>query len=388
MNKTTFGIVFGFLISSLFVILTIPFVEAIIVPEDRLTLCREGQTLVFVPHRNDYICTSKYAANQWIDLGIANPVFEEDEEPVETQKDVTPIDDSILAFVEFPPQIDPEKGYFVIEVKDGLYWVIDEVYQAMFLTTGQGVIVVDAPKDMGAKLLDAISEVTDEPITHLIYSHIHQDHIGAAHIFPDDVTIIAHEDTAQHLAMKNDPNRPVPTETFSDEYELSVGNQVLELSYIGAFHSKGDIVIYAPEQKVLMVVDLLHPRGAPFKAFAVTTDLNAYIDVHDKILEYDFELLISGHEQIFGIPDDVSLNKEYVMSVKENAMQALQTVDFMEFANQYGSDGFYAIFENYLDSLKQSCADTTISQWQDRLHSVGYFTKDDCQKMLFHLMID
>lgn len=47
--------------------------------------------------------------------------------------------------------------------------------------------------------------------------------------------------------------------SFDDTYTLSVGNQLLELSYVGAFPSKGDIVIYAPKQKVAMVVDLFHP---------------------------------------------------------------------------------------------------------------------------------
>ena len=43
------------------------------------------------------------------------------------------------------PAIDPSKGYFVQEIRNGVYWVTDSVYQAMFLTTGKGVIVVDAP---------------------------------------------------------------------------------------------------------------------------------------------------------------------------------------------------------------------------------------------------
>ena len=94
------------------------------------------------------------------------------------------------------PEIDPQKGYSVIEIKDGLYWVNSGGYQVMFLTTGKGVIAVDAPEAIGEKYLQAISDVTDEPITHVIYSHTHKDHIGAAHIFPDDAVYIAHQDAA------------------------------------------------------------------------------------------------------------------------------------------------------------------------------------------------
>ena len=52
---------------------------------------------------------------------------------------------STLKYTKEPPIIDPEKGYAVTEIGDGLYWLIGGGYQMMFLTTGQGVIAVDAP---------------------------------------------------------------------------------------------------------------------------------------------------------------------------------------------------------------------------------------------------
>jgi len=65
------------------------------------------------------------------------------------------------------PQIDYSKGYLVEEIRDGLYWVTDGAYNTMFLTTGQGVIVVDAPPSIGQNYLNAIAEVTDESITQM-----------------------------------------------------------------------------------------------------------------------------------------------------------------------------------------------------------------------------
>jgi len=90
----------------------------------------------------------------------------------------------------FGPAI-PEKGYLVEEIDDGLYWVTEGVYQVMFLTTGEGVIVVDAPPTIGENILKAIEEVTDEPITHVIYSHSHADHIAAASMYPEDAKYIS-----------------------------------------------------------------------------------------------------------------------------------------------------------------------------------------------------
>jgi len=60
----------------------------------------------------------------------------------ETMEDQT-ISSSVLKYIQEPPTIDPKKGYFVVEIADGLYWLNDFAYQVMFLTTGEGVIVVD-----------------------------------------------------------------------------------------------------------------------------------------------------------------------------------------------------------------------------------------------------
>lgn len=316
------------------------------------------------------------------------PVTEEsmmEEEPA--MKDQT-ISSSVLKYIQEPPTIDLEKGYFVVEIADGLYWLNDFAYQVMFLTTGEGVIVVDVPPSMGENILNAIAEVTNEPVTHVIYSHIHKDHIGAANIFPDTVTIIAHKDTATHLAMKNDPGRPVPTITFDDTYTLSVGDQILELSYVGAFHSKGDILIYAPQQKVLMAVDIFHPSHAPFKNFAITKDINNYILVHDKMLEYDFDAIISGHQQILGTSDDVKTNQEFTLDVLNNTIQGFQTWDFMEVAQQYGSEGMLTIFSKYIDLVTSTCVDLTLEKWEDRLSDVSIFVEGNCDSMFFYAFID
>ncbi len=261
------------------------------------------------------------------------------------------------------PVIEQEKGYFVDEIADGLYWVIGGGYQVMFLTTGEGVIVVDAPQPLGEKYLQAIQEVTNEPITHMIYSHSHQDHTGAAgQIFPADIEFIAHQDTADILIAQNDPNRPIPTITFDDTYTLQIGNQLLELYYIGPFHSEGDIVILAPRQNVMMAVDLFHPGGAPYRAFAVTVDMDEHIKAHDSLVnDFDFDVLISGHMQILGTKDHIKTDKEFIFSVMDNIKHSMETVSS--------------------DEVIQTCVDMTIEEWQGRLVELELYMADHCTAM-------
>jgi glyoxylase-like metal-dependent hydrolase (beta-lactamase superfamily II) len=89
----------------------------------------------------------------------------------------------------------PERGYLVEEIRDGLYWVTEGMYQCAFLVTGQGVIAIDAPPSIGDRVTKAIRSVTDEPVTHVIYTHSHGDHIGTADQFPDSAVRIGHAET-------------------------------------------------------------------------------------------------------------------------------------------------------------------------------------------------
>jgi glyoxylase-like metal-dependent hydrolase (beta-lactamase superfamily II) len=303
----------------------------------------------------------------------------------------SPISDEILKFTKESPEIDPQKGYFVTEIADGLYWLMDGTYQVMFLTTGEGVIVIDAPTSLGEKYLQAIAEVTNEPVTHFIYSHTHTDHVGAAEMFSDASVIIAQQQAAKHLAMKNDPNRPIPTVSFDDTYTLKLGNQTLELYHIGNYPSKGDIIIYAPAQKVAMIVDYLHPGGAPFKNFGITQDMGAHIATTNILLEMfdDDVLYVSGHETILGTKQHVSEYKRFTNDVLNNAYAAFSKISFEDIAQQQGPDAdAYMMFDAYIDALAVSCAQDTIEQWDGKLHGLETFMEDNCTTMAIYAMLD
>ena len=167
----------------------------------------------------------------------------------------------------------------------------------MFMVYEDGVVVVDAPPPFAQHILKAIAEVTDKSITHLIYSHSHIDHIGGTKSLNlnKSTIIIAHEETKRLLLRANDPNRPGPTITFKDKYPLKVGSQVLELSYHGIAHEPGNIFIYAPAQKTLMVVDVIFPGWMPWRRFALAKDIPGYFAQVEEINKMKWDVLVSGH---------------------------------------------------------------------------------------------
>src|SRR5262249_15589178 len=78
------------------------------------------------------------------------------------------------------PPVEPAKGYRFERFVLNLYMLTEITYQSMFLVYESGVVVVDVPPTYAALIPKAIAEITDKPITHLIYSHFHRDHIGGA----------------------------------------------------------------------------------------------------------------------------------------------------------------------------------------------------------------
>ena len=101
-----------------------------------------------------------------------------------------------------------DQGYYVGRVERNLYWVTDGVYQSAFLTTRDGVVVFDAPPSIGHNLRRAVDEIAaangvPNTVTHLVYSHHHADHAGAAALFGGDVVRIGHQETRRLLARDN-----------------------------------------------------------------------------------------------------------------------------------------------------------------------------------------
>lgn len=300
----------------------------------------------------------------------------------------------------YGPPPDPAKGYHAAEIDDGIHWVTDGIYQAMFVVSTDGVIVVDAPPSMGPAVVNAVAEVTDQPISHVIYSHSHADHIAGAGQYPADATYVAHAATAAELeaALAANPMWgvfvgggpvPLPTVTFDDAYTLTVGDQTLELSTptIPA-HEPGNIFIHAPAQKVLVIIDVVFPGWSPFKDLAQAEDAVGYLAVHDEILAFGAETIVTGHVGRLGTNADVELNKEYMAAIGAAALGALQSVDAMAIGGVTGFANPWLWFDTYFDELVAACEATVVPAWTGRLAGADVFTADHCYRIIQSMRLD
>lgn len=313
-----------------------------------------------------------------------------------------------VAYDEHSPQVMEavmSKGFYTREIADGISILTEGVYFVLVVEHDDGLIVVDAPPTigqdfLGANLLPGIAEISNKPISHVIYSHHHRDHIGAAVLYPEDATIIAQEECAAYVAAANDEQRPNPTETFSDSYTLSVGGQTLQLDYHGIIHAPGNIFIYAPNQKVLMNVDVVFPGWVPFSSLAMATDLGGFLRGHDVILGYDFDTFVPGHMTRVGNRADVEIQKAYFDDLVAAAMGHLDDlsparnaadtdVTFMGAAEMAGGfENPWLVFDVYLNHGADAVTAEVLPKWEGKLAAADVFTRSHAWEVFERLRVD
>jgi len=129
-------------------------------------------------------------------------------------------------------KIDPKLDMRSKASEEAVYVISDNMWQSAFLVTDEGVIVFDAPASFGQSIPSAISQVTDQPIKVLVYSHVHKDHIGGSAAFKSvkDLKIVA-LDTVSDFLKRNERSGSIVTQrNFQTAKKLTLGGKTVELS--------------------------------------------------------------------------------------------------------------------------------------------------------------
>ena len=291
--------------------------------------------------------------------------------------------------------IDPKKGYLVKEVKPDVYLMTDGIWQSVFVITGKGVILFDAPQSFGQHIHTAVAQVTSKPIKMLVYTHSHVDHIGGSINLKNipGLQIVSSKSVAHALKEKNDPRRLEPTITFSNEYLISLAGTKIKLKNEGSYHSdEGDLFVYIADKKFLVVIDSLAPGYVPFMNLDLTSNAHEYLNMFDKILNYDFDTFVGGHLSHIGTRDDVIISKKYVhdvyLTVKRIHTQTNQMEIMSSVAKKIGWDNKYLLFKTFLDTVIQECAAEIESRWIDKLAGVDVWSASHCRTLLIYVRWD
>jgi glyoxylase-like metal-dependent hydrolase (beta-lactamase superfamily II) len=260
-----------------------------------------------------------------------------------------------------------EQGYYAGRVERNLYWVTDGVYQSAFLATGDGVVLFDAPPSIGGNLRRAVDQITaasgvPSRVTHLVYSHHHADHAGAAFLFGGDVTRIGHQETRRLLARDGDPARPLPQVTFADTYTLEVGGERVELAWHGPNHSPDNIYIHFPGHDTLMLIDVVNAGWVPIYNLNLSEDVPGYIAAPATALNYPWTHFICGHLGRLATRQDVAVHQAYIADIQASAKQALASVDPVPSYLHYGQNAWAGV-KAHLDTVTARAAAPVIAKY-------------------------
>jgi len=291
--------------------------------------------------------------------------------------------------------VDPAKGYLVKQIKPSVFVITDGVYQSAFVTTGQGVILIDAPESFAPRIPQAVAEVTKEPIQQIVYSHTHVDHIGGAGYLVQQIPhlrIVAEQGVTEYLRGKNDRRRPVPTSTFASGRTIVLGSARLEIKRANWHSDEGDLFIYLPNQKVLIAIDTLSAGYVPFMDFDLSSNFHNHLKVFDELLAYDFDVLVPGHLTSLATRDDVRESKDYALDVYRTVKRIHEGTDQMQVmsaaAALYTWDNKYAIFRTLLDGVIDKCDAEIKARWVNTLAGVDIWGSSHCRAALIYARWD
>jgi len=204
--------------------------------------------------------------------------------------------------------------------------------------TATGVVVVDTKNPgWGQPLLEVIKTLTPKPVTLIVNTHTHGDHVSGNVAFPATVDVVTHENTrtnmmamrpASFVALPASGPPPniftqnngvgMPKRTFKDSMTIGQGADRLELHYFGRAHTDGDAMVFFPMARVLHMADVFPTKGLPGMDANNGGTGVGYADTLTKAADFadrnKVETIVNGHHETTTTPVEL---REYISYVRD-----------------------------------------------------------------------
>lgn len=179
-----------------------------------------------------------------------------------------------------------EKKKSFIELAPGAYGYTAEGDPNSGVIIGDDAVMVieaQATPLMAADVLAKIRSVTDKPVKYLLLTHYHAVRVLGASAYHAQEIITSHktwemivergkQDWASEFQRfprlfrghESIPGLTWPTMTFTDKMTVDLGNKKVEIMHLGEGHTRGDVVAWLPEDRVLYAGDLVEYGATPY----------------------------------------------------------------------------------------------------------------------------
>jgi len=189
-----------------------------------------------------------------------------------------------------------------------------------------------------------IRKITPQPVTHVLVTHYHADHVYGLQAFKaQGARIIAHraarlyinseraqlrlEFSRQDLApWVNAQTHLVEADEWIDaDRELVIGGVRFQIKPVGPAHTPEDLVVYLPSERVLFAGDLVFRSRIPYVGNA---DSRRWIMALDNLLSFDAKVIVPGHGPLSSEARvDMQLTRDYLVYLRTTMGQAVRQLE-------------------------------------------------------------
>ena len=221
------------------------------------------------------------------------------------------------------------------------------ISNAGFVVTNDSVVVIDAlgSPALAEELVAKIRQITPKPISTVILTHYHADHIYGLQVFKalgakivangmakeyinSDTARLRLEASRTELApWINADTKMVNADQWiaQDAVPLSVGGTDFVLQHMGPAHTPEDTAVFLPQTGVLFIGDVVFRNRIPYVGQA---DSRHWITALDALLKLPVKVMVPGHGPASDEPrKDMQMTRDYLEFLRTSMAKAAQNLD-------------------------------------------------------------
>jgi cyclase len=231
----------------------------------------------------------------------------------------------------------------VEKLKDNLFLLKGGGGNTAVFVQANGITVVDTKNPgWGTPILTKIKELSSKPVTTIINTHTHGDHVSGNVEFPATVDVVTHENTAANMKkmapvtglsqpgatpppniFDQNQGRGLAKRSFKDRMTLGSGADQVDLYYFGRGHTNGDAWVLFPSLRVVHAGDIFSGKNLPLldaNNGGSGVEIGNTLAKAHSALSKSADMVITGHSTQMTMNDlqeYAQFNREFLSAVQE-----------------------------------------------------------------------
>ena len=184
------------------------------------------------------------------------------------------------------------------QLSDNIYYLQGQGGNIGVSVGDDGIFLIDdqfAP--LSEKILDALEDLSDEPLRFVLNTHHHGDHTGGnANMAAEGAVIIAHENVRRILrdgftggdlsqALTEEQSQGLPFVTFTDTVNFHLNGDFIHVFHIGPGHTGGDSFVYFYEDNIIHTGDVFRTTTYPRVDAGSGGTFQGIVESYEQLLE-------------------------------------------------------------------------------------------------------